>query len=567
MNNIKSSYKAVLFFFQNYQNELVKIYSLTFLYAIFETLATGLLGLSFSTISSDIENSRTFLVFKKILILEWISSDVFINIYILTLLFLAISFILGLIFTKYIATLSAKIGYKSVEKLLFLISDYSWEHLKDLKTGDVSAKINSQAIFACNFLFRNSLYIFNKFIVLLLLIIASIYINFQLTLISLFVVTLIYFVTFRLQRNKLNFYANKERDENINAFNLTNNTFKNIEKINATNTTNNFTYKIYNAIKERFSYGSLINYYATIPKIVIENSIFLIVTSLLLVFYILINLSNPFVADIFLLSVITLRLLSTFQSIYGYFVQNSTYVESWEYLKEDLKLAYAKKENKKQLSIFQIKDSFSIKNLTYKHNNSTEPLFHNFSYEFKHTGLYVLTGKSGVGKTTLLRVLAGILGTKDGKIYIDNKQEDIFSNDMWKNTISYIPQSQTLFNTSLRENFLLLNPDGEEEQIWQSLEFVKMKNFVDRLPKKLDTIIGPDGVGVSGGEEQRLILATSVFQDRKVLFFDEITNELDKDNRIIISQVLHDFAKNKLVIGISHDDEVIEISDSLIELN
>ena len=138
---------------------------------------------------------------------------------------------------------------------------------------------------------------------------------------------------------------------------------------------------------------------------------------------------------------------------------------------------------------------------------------------------------------------------------------------MWKNTISYIPQSQTLFNTSLRENFLLLNPDGEEEQIWQSLEFVKMKNFVDNLPKKLDTIIGPDGVGVSGGEEQRLILATSVFQDRKVLFFDEITNELDKDNRIIISQVLHDFAKNKLVIGISHDDEVIEISDSLIELN
>ena len=89
------------------------------MYAIFETLATGLLGLSFSTISSDIENSRTFLVFKKILILEWISSDVFINIYILTLLFLAISFILGLIFTKYIATLSAKIGYKSVEKLLF----------------------------------------------------------------------------------------------------------------------------------------------------------------------------------------------------------------------------------------------------------------------------------------------------------------------------------------------------------------------------------------------------------------------------------------------------------------
>ena len=142
--------------------------------------------------------------------------------------------------------------------------------------------------------------------------------------------------------------------------------------------------------------------------------------------------------------------------------------------------------------------------------------------------LYVLTGKSGVGKTTLLRVLAGILGKKDGKIYIDNKQEDIFSNDMWKNTISYIPQSQTLFNTSLRENFLLLNPDGKEEQIWQSLEFVKMKNFVDRLPKKLDTIIGPDGVGVSGGEEQRLILATSVFQDRKVLFFDEITNELIK---------------------------------------
>ena len=192
----------------------------------------------------------------------------------MTLLFLAISFILGLIFTKYIATLSAKIGYKSVEKLLFLISDYSWEHLKDLKTGDVSAKINSQAIFACNFLFRNSLYIFNKFIVLLLLIIASIYINFQLTLISLFVVTLIYFVTFRLQRNKLNFYANKERDENINAFNLTNNTFKNIEKINATNTTDNFTYKIYNAIKERFSYGSLINYYATIPKIVIEIQYF-----------------------------------------------------------------------------------------------------------------------------------------------------------------------------------------------------------------------------------------------------------------------------------------------------
>lgn len=567
MDNLKSSYEAVTFFFKYYKSELIKIYSLTFLYAIFETVSTGLLGLSLSTISGDIESSKAFIEFKNRINFNWLFDDVFINIYTITLLFLCMSLILGIIFTKYIAILSAKIGFKSVRKLLYLLSSYTWEYLKDLKVGDVSAKINSQAIYACNFLIRNSIYIFNKIIVLLLLIVASLLINPLLTITSLFIVSFIYLITFYIQKNKLNFYANEERSQNIKAFNFTNNTFQNVEKINATNTGDQFTNKIYKSIKERFLSGSLINYYATIPKIVIENSIFLILTLSLLIIYNLVNLTNPFIADIFLLSVITLRLLTTFQTIYGYFVQNSTYVESWEYLKKDLINSYKYEAKQIQNSSYKIEKSLNISGITYKYENSDKLLLDSLNLRFTNKGLYILKGDSGIGKTTLMRILSGILNANKIEINLDGNTIDFFNNEKWKNTLSYIPQSQSLFNMSLKENFMLLNTNGSESNIWESLETVHMRSFVEKLPNKLETIIGPDGIGISGGEEQRIILATSIFQNRRILFFDEITNELDKENKILISKILKDYGSKKLIIGISHDQEIIENSDFIIELS
>ncbi|MDC1138218.1 ABC transporter ATP-binding protein, partial [Candidatus Pelagibacter sp.] len=138
----------------------------------------------------------------------------------------------------------------------------------------------------------------------------------------------------------------------------------------------------------------------------------------------------------------------------------------------------------------------------------------------------------------------------------------------WKKKISYIPQNFYVLNESIMENIFFSEDESEHDlkKISRALKFSKLDKFVDSLPEKLDTIVGPSGKVLSGGQAQRLSIARALYQDREILIFDEATNALDQDTESQILQNICQLKNTKTIIIISHNKDVMEKCDHVLEI-
>ena len=145
--------------------------------------------------------------------------------------------------------------------------------------------------------------------------------------------------------------------------------------------------------------------------------------------------------------------------------------------------------------------------------------------------------------------------------------------NVWQGSISYVPQKIYLVNRTIYE---LINPSsymrGErrtkkvEQLVWKCLELVNLHEYVKKLPKKLDTLVGEDGSIFSGGQKQRIALAKAIYSNPKVLILDEATSALDQDNEKIILGNLAEFDKKITLLVVSHNPEPFSICNKFIKV-
>lgn len=192
----------------------------------------------------------------------------------------------------------------------------------------------------------------------------------------------------------------------------------------------------------------------------------------------------------------------------------------------------------------------TINNLYKKYDDY---IFEDFSYSFNKTGLYVLFGESGCGKTTLFNILLGHTNYEKGTISINGKnyQNKVENNDL----VCYITQ-ETYFVDYLKvkENIELCSNDSNK--IKKLLELFKLTNKIDNYPKQL-----------SGGEKQRLAILIALLKNKKIIFLDEPTSSLDKNNKKIIFELLKKLKNEVLIICASHDKEILNYSDATIDFS
>lgn len=178
-----------------------------------------------------------------------------------------------------------------------------------------------------------------------------------------------------------------------------------------------------------------------------------------------------------------------------------------------------------------------------------------------------IVGRSGAGKSTLVDILMGLIQPENGQVLIDGNPlsgEKILG---LRGAISYVPQDPFLFNASIRENLLLVEPGATEAAIWEALDFSVSAEFVKRLPQGLDTVIGDRGVRLSGGERQRLVLARAILRRPSILVLDEATSSLDTENEIKIQEVLDKIKGGMTIIVIAHRLSTIRNADQVIVLD
>lgn len=206
-------------------------------------------------------------------------------------------------------------------------------------------------------------------------------------------------------------------------------------------------------------------------------------------------------------------------------------------------------------------------NVVFTHDENDHALFDGFSLTI-HPGERVgLVGRSGSGKTSLTRLLLRFSDIAGGKILIDEQDISMVTQDDLHTAIAYVAQEPMLFHRSLRANIAYGKPAASDDEIRHAAKQANALDFIDKLPKGLDTLVGERGVKLSGGQRQRIAIARAILKDAPILVLDEATSALDSETEKLIQDALAKLMKGRTSIVIAHRLSTIAKLDRIVVLD
>jgi ATP-binding cassette subfamily B protein len=175
-------------------------------------------------------------------------------------------------------------------------------------------------------------------------------------------------------------------------------------------------------------------------------------------------------------------------------------------------------------------------------------------------------GISGIGKSTLLKLLLGVFSVQSGSIYLKTDNDKIPVDKYTRKLFTYVPQGNMLISGTIKENLTFINDDVTDEEIEKAIEISCAKQFIDELPLGIETVIGEKGLGLSEGQVQRLAIARSILSKAPVLLLDEATSALDEETEKQFLTNLREL-NNVTCIIVSHKKAALEICNKHIQIN
>lgn len=208
-----------------------------------------------------------------------------------------------------------------------------------------------------------------------------------------------------------------------------------------------------------------------------------------------------------------------------------------------------------------------LENLSFHYPDGEEMIFDNFSHDFKPGSRTAVIGETGIGKSTLIKLLMSLLQADSGKITLyDMKGDCAEASSRTRCNMVYVPQGNTLFSGSIRENLLMGKPDADESQMREALHRAAA-DFVDRMPEGLDSQCFEAGGGLSEGQAQRIAIARALLRPGSILLLDEFSSALDPETEELLLERLNDGSSDKTMIFITHRERVADYCDSILRLD
>lgn len=216
---------------------------------------------------------------------------------------------------------------------------------------------------------------------------------------------------------------------------------------------------------------------------------------------------------------------------------------------------------KKHLS--HIKGDIKFENITFSYDSDKNKVLDKFNLNIKHKTTVALIGHSGSGKSTILNLLTKSYLPENGIITIDNVDIKDLDEATFKDAISIVSQSPYIFNMSIKDNLLLVNPDANSDEIDKVCKQACLYDYINSLTDKYDTVIGESGVNLSGGQKQRLAIARALLKNSPILLFDEATSALDNQTQSEIKATLDNLKNEYTIIIVAHRLSTIQDCDTI----
>ena len=224
------------------------------------------------------------------------------------------------------------------------------------------------------------------------------------------------------------------------------------------------------------------------------------------------------------------------------------------------------KDPKNPEDIKEVKGNIDFRNITFNYGDSRSRVLKNINLSIKAGESLAFVGRSGAGKTTLIKLLLRFYDVSAGEILIDGVDVKNLAKSQLRSFIGVVPQEPILFNNTVGYNIAYGRDNATKEDIVRVTKMANLHNFIESLPEKYKTQVGERGIKLSGGQKQRLAIARMLLSNPKIIVFDEATSNLDSESEKLIQKSLWKMARGRTVLIIAHRFSTVRKAGRIVVL-
>ena len=447
--------------------------------------------------------------------------------------------------------------------------DLSYAEFNDIQSGNLLTRYETDISNLSDFLATHFVSFIMNFFGFIIILCFSLYINIVLTCIVILFLPISFLIERYFstkQKNKIHKIRIKN-DEYLTLFSETINGISDIKHL----VIENFFKDKMKSFQLRFMKGVIdLNFIRNLGGVAKKTSFIILELVMLMVGIKYISVGLLTIGSFIALTNYSARLSNSISSIiqtYGYYKEATVSIDRLDEVNSNFKHNYDKKHlNLDNTNIF--KNSLIFENVNFKYNDDS-PILEGFNAEFHKSKINILLGDSGLGKSTIFKLILRFYELQDGSILIGKLNIKSIPQDYIRKNIAYVPQNPYFFNVSIYDNIRYANPQISYGEVNNILKMVNLYDFISSLPQGIETVMQESGDNFSEGQKQRLNIARAIAKNPQIYLFDEPTSALDQENRNGILNIIHRLSSEKTVIMITHDREVSNIFDNsnVIEIN
>ena len=210
--------------------------------------------------------------------------------------------------------------------------------------------------------------------------------------------------------------------------------------------------------------------------------------------------------------------------------------------------------------------NIEFKEISFNYANTKDKAVNNINLKIKGGSMTAFVGHSGAGKSTIINLLPRFYEPQAGKIFIDQQNIHEITLFSLRKNISLVSQDVILFDTTIKANIAYADSEASQSEIIEACKFAAADEFINKLPQGYETIIGENGVRLSGGEKQRISIARAILKKSPIILLDEATSSLDADSEQIVQNAISNLIKNKTTLVIAHRLSTIHSAEQIFVL-